>query len=334
MIAVLIPVDHVAPRHINVKKYTYNMYSLSIFLFNELNILFCIARNREKTFEVLVNNSTVLSFSFSLSHPLFISLFLRQRASSRRENPSKIISFRVARASTPLSPSTTSLSVSLLRVALAPASLPILPPACRPCRIARKASRKRRQTAETRWAQSRGALKHAKSCKLRSFEHPTLSLPPCYPVLSLLPRTDACSSTSSDPKARVFLTSSRPRFLFVSPSRDHSLLPVSPLFLAFSPFLLRLSSSPRSSALHSFVPQHPSPPRSLLPFIPQLPCRSRARESERQKCFDDCVPRRLVPLFLPRGWNTRLGGAAAAATATGAHRGMKPRPPYLRLSVD
>jgi len=42
----------------------------------------------------------------------------------------------------------------------------------------------------------------------------------------------------------------------------------------------------------------------------------------------------FVPLFLPRGWNTRLGGAAAVAAAAGAHRGMKPRPPYLRFSVD
>lgn len=127
-----------------------------------------------------------------------------------------------------------------------------------------------------------------------------IQLPPTLPLTLPPPRRRivARSSTSSDPKARIFLTSSPAPFsLRLSFSRPLSLLPISPLFLAYSP-----SSPSRSSALRSSaVPQHPPAATRFSLFIPPDPsCRSRARESERQKCFDDCVPRRLF-LYFCRG---------------------------------
>lgn len=136
----------------------------------------------------------------------------------------------------------------------------------------RKASRKRRQTAETRWAQRRGALKHAKSCKLRSFEHPTPSpsLPLTLPLPALPPPTphsrplvDFLRSKSSH--LSHFLPA--PSFLFVSSSRDRTLFLFPSHLSSFPHFLslpLRPSSPSRSSRASLLRSAASTPLLSLL----------------------------------------------------------------------
>lgn len=93
-------------------------------------------------------------------------------------------------------------------------------------------------------------------------------------------------------------------------------------------------SFPYPFSLFLFSLRFFSPPPAgsvfLLPFCSAPPAALSLlhgwRECQRQKCFDDCVPPRLF-LYFCRGVEYRLGGAAAPET----QRGMKLRPPYLRL---
>lgn len=164
----------------------------------------------------------------------------------------------------------------------------------------------------------------AKTCKIMqiAFVRTSSSLP-LTPVLPLLPAAPS-PARRLPPIPSSRLSFSLPLSLLLVPLfLDHPLLPISPLFFAFSPLPL---PSLLISALYSSVPQHLSPSSALFSFISLSMLRAR----ERQKCFDDCMPRRLFLYFCRGGWNTRLGGAAPAA---GAHRGWNlARHIYVSLS--
>lgn len=163
----------------------------------------------------------------------------------------------------------------------------------------------------------------AKTCKIMqiAFVRTSRSLP-LTPVLPLLPAAPSPARRLPPIPSSCLSFSLFPELVFRSRLSLSLFLLFSSLF-HLSPF--RLTSF---SALYSTVLQHLSPSSALFSFISLSILRARVRAS---KMFRRLYAAAFVPLFLPRGWNTRLGGAAAAAA--GAHRGMKPRPPYLRLSV-
>lgn len=105
---------------------------------------------------------------------------------------------------------------------------------------------------------SQDALKHAKSCKLRSFEHP----PP--------PPTSASSAFYRSRRLCLSLSLSLP------------------LTITFSLFFLDPRPRPAVSVFLL--------PLCSAPTAPLSSSQSRC-ERQRQKCFDDCVPRRLFFYF-------------------------------------
>lgn len=161
--------------------------------------------------------------------------------------------------------------------------------------VARKASRKRRQTAETRWAQPG----RAKTCKIMQIAFVRTSHPP--PLIPVPPSRHTAASRWLPPIPGSCLSRSRgPLFLVVSPFLHHPLSTrISLLFSSSAP--LHQPAHLRDSALRSLA-RSLAPSRNIhFPPRPQTSVDlSRARESERQKCFDDCVPWRLF-LYFCRG---------------------------------
>lgn len=66
---------------------------------------------------------------------------------------------------------------------------------------------------------------------------------------------------------------------------------------------------------------------AVLPHIPRSPFFADHRASASVKNVSTIACRGVCSFIFAEGWNTRLGGAAAPGT----QRGMKLRPPYLRL---
>lgn len=120
--------------------------------------------------------------------------------------------------------------------------------------------------------------------------------PPLIPVPPS--RHTAASLASSDPRLVPF---SLPRPSF---SRSLSFSPPPSFYPHFSPLFLVCAPSPARSPprLCASLARSLAPSRNIhFPPRPQTSVDlSRARESERQKCFDDCVPWRLF-LYFCRG---------------------------------
>lgn len=171
----------------------------------------------------------------------------------------------------------------------------------------------------------------AKTCKIMqiAFVRTSNSLPPSYPcsllsilLLLLLHRLTVDFLRF---QARHFLSLPLSRTLF---------LPVSPLSTTLSSTFLLFSSHSlsllRSSAFGNIHPR----PIALLRFYPPILPVDLARARVSVKNVSTIVCAAFVPLFLPRGWNTRLGGARHHRRRRRAPRDVKPRPPYLRLSAE